>query len=79
MSRPPDGAGAWRGTIGSARIRRQTPLGRITAVIVGTWLSRLKAGVTIVVLCEDIPPGIQPENNEMGSRSTLQNLAAFVE
>jgi uncharacterized protein YndB with AHSA1/START domain len=33
----------------------------------------------VTALCEDIPPGIRPEDNEAGSRSSLQKLAAFVE
>jgi uncharacterized protein YndB with AHSA1/START domain len=45
-----------------------------------TWtLADVGAGTEVTVLCEDIPPGIRPEDNEAGSRSSLQKLAAFVE
>lgn len=32
-------------------------------------------GTEITILCQDIPAGIRPEDNEMGCRSSLQNLA----
>lgn len=38
------------------------------------------AGETeVTVLCEDIPRGIRLEDNELGSKSSLQKLAAFLE
>jgi uncharacterized protein YndB with AHSA1/START domain len=36
-------------------------------------------GTEVTVLCENIPRGIRPEDNEEGSRSSLQKLAALVE
>jgi uncharacterized protein YndB with AHSA1/START domain len=36
-------------------------------------------GTEVTVLCEDIPTGIRLEDNELGSRSSLQKLAAFIE
>lgn len=36
-------------------------------------------GTRVSVLCENIPPGIRPEDNEEGSRSSLDKLAAFLE
>lgn len=33
----------------------------------------------VTVLCENIPPGIRLEDNEMGSRSSLENLARLLE
>jgi uncharacterized protein YndB with AHSA1/START domain len=36
-------------------------------------------GTEITLLCQDIPPGIRPEDNEMGCRSSLQNLATLIE
>jgi uncharacterized protein YndB with AHSA1/START domain len=36
-------------------------------------------GTVITVLCQDIPPGIRPEDNEMGTKQSLQNLAALFE
>ena len=36
-------------------------------------------GTDVTVLCENIPPGIRLEDNEMGSRSSLENLARLLE
>ncbi|MGH6948911.1 MAG: SRPBCC family protein [Kiloniellales bacterium] len=36
------------------------------------------SGTKVTVLCENIPRGIRPEDNEAGCRSTLEKLAAFV-
>ncbi|MGH6835897.1 MAG: SRPBCC family protein [Methylocella sp.] len=36
-------------------------------------------GTEITVLCQDIPAGIRPEDNEMGCNSSLQNLATLIE
>jgi hypothetical protein len=36
-------------------------------------------GIEVTVLCENIPKGIRPEDNEMRSRSSLQKLAALLE
>jgi len=36
-------------------------------------------GTEVTVLCENIPEGIRPEDNEEGSRSSLEKLAAFLE
>jgi uncharacterized protein YndB with AHSA1/START domain len=36
-------------------------------------------GTEITVLCQDIPAGIRLEDNEMGCKSSLQNLAALIE
>jgi uncharacterized protein YndB with AHSA1/START domain len=36
-------------------------------------------GTEVAVLCEDIPKGVRPEDNEVGSRSSLQKLAALLE
>ena len=45
-----------------------------------TWsLTDSDGGTEVTVLCEDIPRGISLEDNELGSRSSLQKLAAFVE
>lgn len=45
-----------------------------------TWsFSDTPGGTEVTVLCENIPAGIRPEDNEAGSRSTLENLAAFLE
>jgi uncharacterized protein YndB with AHSA1/START domain len=42
-------------------------------------LADADGGTEVVVLCEDIPKGVRPADNEMGCRSTLQKLAAFLE
>jgi uncharacterized protein YndB with AHSA1/START domain len=45
-----------------------------------TWsLAGADGGTEVTVLCEDIPRGIRLEDNEIGSRSSLQKLAAFIE
>lgn len=36
-------------------------------------------GTEVVVLCEEIPEGVRPEDNQMGCRSSLQKLAAYLE
>jgi uncharacterized protein YndB with AHSA1/START domain len=46
---------------------------------VRTTLEPVGTGTRITMLCENIPAGIRPEDNEAGSRSTLDKLAAFVE
>jgi len=33
----------------------------------------------VTVLCENMPPGIRPEDNEVGCRSALENLAKLAE
>ncbi|HEX8243867.1 MAG TPA: SRPBCC family protein [Longimicrobium sp.] len=44
-----------------------------------TSLADAEHGTEVTVLCEDIPPGIRPEDNELGCRMALQNLAKLVE
>ena len=45
-----------------------------------TWsLADANGGTEVTVLCENIPQGISLEDNETGSRSSLQKLAAFLE
>jgi uncharacterized protein YndB with AHSA1/START domain len=36
-------------------------------------------GTEVTILFENIPPGIRPEDNEVGSRSSLEKLARYVE
>ena len=36
-------------------------------------------GTTVSIFFKDIPSGIRPEDNEAGTRSTLEKLARFVE
>jgi uncharacterized protein YndB with AHSA1/START domain len=42
-------------------------------------LADADGGTEVTALCEDIPKGVRPEDNEMGCRSSLQKLAAFLE
>ena len=45
-----------------------------------TWsLADAEGGTEVTVLCENLPRGIRPEDNEEGSRSSLRKLAAFLE
>lgn len=45
-----------------------------------SWLLRAKDGGTeVVIVADDVPPGISPHDHEMGMRSSLENLAAFLE
>ena len=36
-------------------------------------------GTTVSIVFKDIPSGIRPEDNELGTQSTLEKLARFVE
>ena len=36
------------------------------------------AGTKVTIVCEHLPPGIRPEDNEAGCRSSLEKLARFV-
>ena len=36
-------------------------------------------GTSVSILFEDIPPGIRPEDNEAGTRLTLEKLARYVD
>lgn len=42
-------------------------------------LADADGGTEITFLCEDIPKGIRPEDNEQGCRESLQKLAALLE
>lgn len=35
-------------------------------------------GTEVTVLCEDIPAGVRPEDNEVGTEQALQKLAALI-
>lgn len=44
-----------------------------------TWdLVDADGGTEVTARCDGIPPGIKPEDNAEGTRSSLENLAAFV-
>lgn len=36
-------------------------------------------GTEVTILFENIPPGIRPEDNDAGTRSSLEKLARYVE
>jgi uncharacterized protein YndB with AHSA1/START domain len=36
-------------------------------------------GTEVTILCEGIPPGVRPEDNEAGTEQSLQKLAAVVQ
>ncbi len=42
-------------------------------------LAEVEGGTEVSLLYENVPTGIRPEDNEAGSRSALQKLAALVE
>ena len=42
-------------------------------------LADVEGGTEVSLLYENVPTGIRPEDNEAGSRSSLQKLAALVE
>jgi uncharacterized protein YndB with AHSA1/START domain len=44
-----------------------------------TTLASTPDGTEIAMVCENIPKGIRVEDNVMGCRSSLQNLASFLE
>ncbi len=44
-----------------------------------TRLVDADGGTEITILCQDLPPGIRPEDNEEGTRQALQKLAALLE
>jgi uncharacterized protein YndB with AHSA1/START domain len=44
-----------------------------------TTLADTPGGTEIAMVCENIPKGISPDDNVMGCRSSLQNLAALLE
>jgi hypothetical protein len=42
-------------------------------------LADAEGGTGVTMLCQDIPPGIRPEDNEQGCKESLQKLAALLE
>ncbi|HSJ31815.1 MAG TPA: SRPBCC domain-containing protein [Longimicrobiales bacterium] len=42
-------------------------------------IEQLSDGSEVTVLCQDLPPGLRPEDNEAGSRLSLEQLARRVE
>jgi uncharacterized protein YndB with AHSA1/START domain len=46
---------------------------------VTTTLASAGSDTKVTMLCENIPPGIRPEDNEAGCRASLEKLAALLE
>lgn len=45
-----------------------------------TWrFKEVRDGTEVTILCENVPAGIRQEDHDAGLRSTLENLARFVE
>ena len=45
-----------------------------------TWnLNEISGGTEVAIVCENVPEGIRQDDHEAGMRSTLDNLAAFLE
>jgi uncharacterized protein YndB with AHSA1/START domain len=42
-------------------------------------LADAEDGTDVTILCENLPAGIRPEDNETGTRQSLQKLAALLE
>ena len=42
-------------------------------------LADADGGTELTILCEDIPKGIRPEDNELGCRESLHKLAVLLE
>jgi hypothetical protein len=36
-------------------------------------------GTEVIVVCKNIPPGIRPEDNDAGCRSSLEKLARYID
>ena len=49
------------------------------AMIMEVALEAAEGGTTVSIIFKDIPPGIRPEDNEVGTRLTLEKLARYVE
>lgn len=45
-----------------------------------TWnLDTVPEGTNVTIVCENVPEGIRPEDHDVGLRSTLNNLATYVQ
>ena len=45
----------------------------------GNEIRMQEGGTTVSIFLKNIPPGIRPEDNETGTRLTLEKLARYVE
>jgi uncharacterized protein YndB with AHSA1/START domain len=48
-------------------------------MVMTVTLAEREGGTEVTIAFEDIPPGIRPEDNEAGTRSSLEKLARYVE
>lgn len=48
-------------------------------MIMEVTLEAADGGTTVTIVFRDLPPGIRPEDNETGTRLTLEKLARYVE
>ncbi|WP_317890809.1 SRPBCC domain-containing protein [Paenibacillus arenilitoris] len=45
-----------------------------------TWtLTAVPEGTAVTVVCENVPAGIRKEDHDAGLKSSLENLAEFIE
>ena len=49
-----------------------TLLGEMTIIVT---LERVPGGTVVTLVCKDLPPGLRPDDNEPGSRRSLEQLA----
>ena len=49
------------------------------AMILVTELQDVAEGTEVTITCENLPPGVRPEDNELGCALSLRNLARLVE
>lgn len=62
------------------RVMFDAPDPRFAGTMKQTWRFVQDDQKTVVsVACEDVPPGIRPEDHSVGLNSSLENLAALVE
>lgn len=48
--------------------------------MIQTWyLETISVGTRVIIICENVPSGIQKEDHDTGLNSTLENLARFIE
>jgi uncharacterized protein YndB with AHSA1/START domain len=47
-------------------------------MMVRTTLAPVGSGTEVTIVCDKIPPGISPEDNAAGCRSSLQKLASYL-
>lgn len=44
-----------------------------------TSFADTEGGTEVTILCQDLPKGVRPEDNELGCKESLQKLAALLE